>query len=67
MCYARKFSLFLMKNILFTNIKYDKADISTLLSKGPPAVNAMYKYCTLLSKGPPTAIEMSKYFPFNLR
>jgi len=48
-CYTRKFSLFSMKNFLFSHIMYYQAD---------------HRYVPLLSKGPPTETVMCRDFAF---
>ena len=79
-CYARKFSLVLVKNLLFTHIMYYKADHKYSAFKGAPYRNCTVQVLcfergpqqqlqfegTLLSKGPPTATEMCKYSAFKL-
>ena len=79
MCYARKFSLFLVKNLLSTHIIYYKADHKQALcfQRAPYRNFYVQVLCfqrgpqqqlefqgNLLSKGLPTATEMCKYSDF---
>jgi len=79
-CHARKFSLVLMKNVLFTHIMCYKADHKYVLcfQRGAPCRNCTVQVLcfesgsqqqlqfegTLLSKRPLTATEMCKYSAF---
>ena len=64
--YAHKFSLFLLKDVLFTHVMCYKANHKqvfclqrALLSKGPPTEIVMCRYFAF--KGAPTATEICMY------
>ena len=63
-CYARKFFLVLMKNVLFTHIMYCKADHNQVLCFQRAPLQKLYCAGTLLWKGPPTATAIWRYSTF---
>ena len=62
--YARMFSLFLMKNLLFTHIMYYKADHKWVLCFQRTPLRKLYCAGTFLWLGPTTATAIWRYSAF---